>query len=54
MAGSYEDRRFCVLYGRQGRVTAALGMNMPAKVMRYSRALTEGLAWDDALADAQS
>lgn len=54
VAGSYEDRRFCVLYGRQGRVTAALGMNMPAKVMRYSRALTEGLAWDDALADAQS
>ena len=54
VAGSYEDRRFCVLYGRQGRVTAALGMNMPARVMRYSRALTEGLAWDDALADAQT
>ena len=52
VAGSYEERRFCVLYGRDGRVTAALGMNMPAKVMRYKRALVEGLAWDDALAEA--
>lgn len=50
VAGSLQDRRFCALYGRDGRVTAALGMNMPAKVVRYRRALAEGLGWDDALA----
>jgi 3-phenylpropionate/trans-cinnamate dioxygenase ferredoxin reductase subunit len=54
VAGSLQDRRFCALYGRDGRVTAALGMNMPAKVVRYRRALAEGLGWDDALEDATS
>lgn len=52
VAGSFEERRFCALYGRDGRVTGALGMNMPAKIVRYRRALADGLGWDDALAAA--
>ena len=52
VAGSYAERKFCVLYGRAGRVTGVLAMNMPAKVVRYRRALADGLAWADALADA--
>ena len=52
VAGSLEDRRFCVLYGRRGRVVGALAMNMPAQVIRYRRAITEGLGWDEALAAA--
>jgi 3-phenylpropionate/trans-cinnamate dioxygenase ferredoxin reductase component len=52
VAGSFAERRFCALYGRDGRVTGALAMNMPAKVVRYRRALADGLGWDDALAAA--
>ena len=50
VAGSFADRRFCALYGRDGQVVGALGMNMPAKVIRYRRQLGEGpLGWDEAL-----
>jgi NADPH-dependent 2,4-dienoyl-CoA reductase/sulfur reductase-like enzyme len=52
VAGSVAERRFCALYGRDGRVVGALGMNMPAKVVRYRRAIADGLRWDDALAAA--
>ena len=50
VAGSLEDRRFCALYGRDGRVVGALTVNMPARVIRYRRQIAEGLTWDDALA----
>lgn len=50
VAGSVDDRRFCALYGREGRVVGALTMNMPAKVIRYRRQIAEGLGWDEALA----
>jgi NADPH-dependent 2,4-dienoyl-CoA reductase/sulfur reductase-like enzyme len=52
VAGSVEERRFCALYGRGGRVVGALAMNMPAKVIRYRRQIAEGLGWDEALAAA--
>jgi len=52
VAGSTEDRRFCALYGRNGRVVGALTMNMPARVIRYRRQIAEGLGWDEALAAA--
>jgi 3-phenylpropionate/trans-cinnamate dioxygenase ferredoxin reductase subunit len=52
VAGSVADRRFCALYGRNGRVSGVLAMNMPAKVVRYRRQLAQpgGVAWADALA----
>lgn len=52
VAGSIDERRFCALYGRNGQVVGALAMNMPAQVVRYRRAIADGLAWDDALAAA--
>ena len=54
VAGATEDRRFCALYGRAGRVVGALAMNMPAKVIRYRRQIAEGLGWDEALAAAEA
>ena len=50
VAGSVEERRFTALYGRGGRVTAAFGMNMPARIVRYRFAIADGLDWADALA----
>lgn len=52
VAGSFAERRFCALYGRDDRVVGALAMNMPAKVIRYRRQIAEGLGWADALAAA--
>jgi len=52
VAGSLDGRRFCALYGRDGRVVGALTMNMPARVIRYRRQIAEGLGWDRALAAA--
>jgi len=51
VAGSFAERRFCALYGRDDRVTGVLAMNMPAKVVRYRRLLAEpgGLSWSEAL-----
>ena len=50
VAGSIEDRRFVALYGKAGRVVAVLGMNWPAKVMRWRQQLLDGISWTDALA----
>lgn len=50
--GSVDEGRFVALYGRDGRVTAALGWNWPAKTVRYRMALEHGLAWTEALAGA--
>jgi 3-phenylpropionate/trans-cinnamate dioxygenase ferredoxin reductase subunit len=52
VAGSLADARFCGLFGRDGQVVAALGMNMPGRVVRYRRELHDGLGWDAALAAA--
>jgi hypothetical protein len=48
--GLLDDRRFAVLFGRDGRVTGAAGMNRPAVVMRWRNRLAAGSSWDEALA----
>lgn len=45
--GTIADGKFVALYGRDGRVTGALGWNWPAKAVRYRMALEDGIAWDD-------
>ncbi len=50
VAGALTDRRFCALFGRGGKVSGVVAMNMPAKVVRYRRAIADGLAWTEALA----
>jgi 3-phenylpropionate/trans-cinnamate dioxygenase ferredoxin reductase subunit len=52
VAGSLEDRRFVVFFGRGGRLVGVLGMSMPSKVMRWRALVEAGAAWDDALAAA--
>jgi 3-phenylpropionate/trans-cinnamate dioxygenase ferredoxin reductase subunit len=54
VAGSIEERRFVAFYGRDGRVVGVLGMNMPAKVMRWRSFVEDGVAWEVALAEAAS
>jgi NADPH-dependent 2,4-dienoyl-CoA reductase/sulfur reductase-like enzyme len=49
VAGSLEDRKFVAFFGRGDRVVGVLGMNMPAKVMRWRRLVEDGTHWDDAL-----
>ena len=43
--GTVEEDRFVVAYGRRGRLTAALGMRRPAKVMAMQRLIEEGAAF---------
>jgi NADPH-dependent 2,4-dienoyl-CoA reductase/sulfur reductase-like enzyme len=52
VAGSIEERKFVAFYGREGRIVGVLGMNMPAKVMRWRQLVEEGAAWEAALAEA--
>jgi 3-phenylpropionate/trans-cinnamate dioxygenase ferredoxin reductase subunit len=54
VAGALDEPRFCVLYGRAGRVTGALAVNMPARVVRYRRAIADRLTWADALAEVEA
>ncbi|MEX2293687.1 MAG: FAD-dependent oxidoreductase [Acidimicrobiales bacterium] len=54
VSGSVEDRRFVAFYGRGGRVVGVLGMNQPAKVMRWRSMIEDRVSWDDALAAAGS
>ena len=40
--GSVEDRRFVAAYGRDGRLVAALSMNMPHRIMAYRAMIAAG------------
>jgi 3-phenylpropionate/trans-cinnamate dioxygenase ferredoxin reductase subunit len=51
--GSFEERKFVALFGRDGRVVGVLGMNRPAPVMRWRNRILEGATWDEALAAAE-
>ncbi len=52
VAGSVEERSFLALYGRQGRLRGALGLNCPRLVMPYRQMLAAGATWDEALVRA--
>ncbi len=48
--GSTEERKFVAIYGRAGRLTAALAFGRPRQLMAYRRLLAEGASWERALA----
>jgi len=50
--GSLEERRFVLLYARQGRLRGVLGWNRPRWVMKYRGLLREGASLEQALAAA--
>ena len=52
VAGSTAEHRFAAFYGRDGRFTAALGMNRPRQVMQSKGLLEAGASWEEALAFA--
>jgi NADPH-dependent 2,4-dienoyl-CoA reductase/sulfur reductase-like enzyme len=53
VSGTVEERKFVAFYGRGGRVVGVLGMNQPAKVMRWRGLLEQPTAWEDALRTAR-
>ena len=48
------DGRFVALYGRGGRLVAAIGFNWARHVMAYRTMIGKGIGWDHALAHAAS
>jgi 3-phenylpropionate/trans-cinnamate dioxygenase ferredoxin reductase subunit len=48
--GSFEERRFAVLFGRDDRVVGVFGMNRPPVVARWQRRIMDGISWSEALA----
>ena len=54
VAGSVADGRFLTLFGRDGRLHGALGVNAPRWVMPTRKLFMERASWDDALAATSS
>jgi 3-phenylpropionate/trans-cinnamate dioxygenase ferredoxin reductase subunit len=48
--GSLDAERFVALYGRSGRLTAAVAVSRPRQLMAYRALLAAGTGWDTALA----
>ncbi|MCL4422593.1 MAG: FAD-dependent oxidoreductase [Actinobacteria bacterium] len=48
--GSIKEGKFVAVYGRAGRLTAAVGFGRPRQLMAYRRPLAEGASWEEALA----
>jgi NADPH-dependent 2,4-dienoyl-CoA reductase/sulfur reductase-like enzyme len=53
VSGDVADRRFVAFYGRAGRLVGVLGMNQPAKVMRWRGLVEVGTPWEAALQAAR-
>jgi NADPH-dependent 2,4-dienoyl-CoA reductase/sulfur reductase-like enzyme len=54
VAGSAEERQFVALYGGDGRLRGALGLNSPRLVMPYRALIARRASWDEALAHAST
>jgi NADPH-dependent 2,4-dienoyl-CoA reductase/sulfur reductase-like enzyme len=48
--GSFEEGKFVALFGRAGRLRAALAIGRPRRLMGYRPLLESGSSWDAALA----
>ncbi len=46
--GSTAQRRFVAVYGRDGRLSGAIGMNRPRQLMLYRQLLERGASFDEA------
>jgi 3-phenylpropionate/trans-cinnamate dioxygenase ferredoxin reductase component len=47
--GTLDERQFVALFGKNGRLTGALGFNRPRNVMQYRKLIAERGSWDEAL-----
>jgi 3-phenylpropionate/trans-cinnamate dioxygenase ferredoxin reductase subunit len=52
--GTLDERQFVALFGKNGRLTGALGFNRPRNVMQYRKLIAERGSWDEALKLARS
>ena len=52
--GSLAEGKFVALFGRFGRLRAAMGIGRPRQLMEYRQLLQNGCRWDDALAHPAS
>lgn len=52
--GSLEEGRFVALFGRAGRLRAAMAIGMPRQLMSFRALLEAGSSWDDGLAHGGS
>jgi 3-phenylpropionate/trans-cinnamate dioxygenase ferredoxin reductase component len=52
--GSLEEGKFVALFGRAGRLRAAMAIGRPRRLMGYRPLLAAGSSWDDALAHEAS
>jgi hypothetical protein len=48
--GSFEEGKFVALFGRAGRLRAAMAIGRPRRLMGYRALLEAGSSWDAALA----
>ena len=48
--GSLDERRFAMLYGREGKLVGVLGFNRPRHVMQYKTMIQDGVSFADAVA----
>lgn len=51
--GAPEEGRFVALFGRDGRLDGAFGVNRAAQLVQWRQRLAEGTSWADALAAAE-
>jgi NADPH-dependent 2,4-dienoyl-CoA reductase/sulfur reductase-like enzyme len=54
VAGTVDSRQFTALYGRRGRLTGVLGVNMPRSVMPFRKHLLDGIDFASALVIASA
>ena len=52
--GSLKERKFVKLYGRKGRLAAAVAFGEPRRLIGYRRSLRRSPSWEEALEDAKS
>lgn len=54
VVGSMGERRFVACFGREGRLSAAVGFAMPRELMRFHPLLSRNASFDEALAVVES
>ncbi len=52
--GTLAERKCVVLYGRAGKLVGALGFSRARWVMKYRGLIAQGVAWEDAIAQAEA
>lgn len=52
--GSFEERKFVAITGRDGKLSGAIGLNRMRKLMEWRQSLRNGMSFEEALARARA